>query len=119
MVIDLSGYCYSVEPKRHKEFCIFEVIWYRNRGSRKCHLPFFVGISRDRNGFNNFGLRSDCTAFKKIVGMRLSVITVMVITVTASLSPGINSELNALLRFIESCIGAVVAYVLVALWPKS
>ncbi len=60
-----------------------------------------------------------CTAFKAIGWMRLSAITVLVVMVTASLNPALNSELNALLRFIESCIGAVVAYVLVALWPKS
>jgi uncharacterized membrane protein YccC len=49
---------------------------------------------------------------------RLAAITVLVVMVTASLSPALNPGLNALLRFAESCIGTAVAVLVVLLWPQ-
>jgi uncharacterized membrane protein YgaE (UPF0421/DUF939 family) len=48
---------------------------------------------------------------------RLAAITVIVIMVTASLDPSLNPGLNALLRFLESCIGTGIAVLEVLLWP--
>lgn len=49
---------------------------------------------------------------------RLAAITVIVVMVTASLDPRLSPLLNALLRFIESCIGTAVAVLEVLLWPS-
>ena len=49
---------------------------------------------------------------------RLAAITVLVVMVTASLDPALSPDLNALLRFAESCIGTAVAVVVVLLWPQ-
>jgi len=48
---------------------------------------------------------------------RLAAITVIVVMVTGSLDPRLNPSLNALLRFIESCIGTAIAVLTVVLWP--
>jgi len=48
---------------------------------------------------------------------RLAAITVTVIMVIASLNPTLNPIQNALLRFSESCIGTVVAVLVVLIWP--
>jgi uncharacterized membrane protein YccC len=48
---------------------------------------------------------------------RLASITVIVVMVTASLDPKLNPGINALLRFIESCIGTTIAVLTVVLWP--
>jgi hypothetical protein len=37
--------------------------------------------------------------------------------VTVSLDPRLSPGLNALLRFIESCIGTAIAVLTVVLWP--
>jgi len=50
---------------------------------------------------------------------RLAAITVIVIMVTASLDPSLSPVLNALLRFVESCIGTGVAMLEVVLWPAA
>jgi hypothetical protein len=50
---------------------------------------------------------------------RLAAITVIVVMVTGSLDPKLSAGLNALLRFLESCIGTGVAVVSVRLWPGS
>ena len=50
---------------------------------------------------------------------RLAAITVIVVMVTGSLDPKLSPGLNALLRFIESCIGTGVAVLAVRLWPGS
>jgi uncharacterized membrane protein YgaE (UPF0421/DUF939 family) len=50
---------------------------------------------------------------------RLAAITVIVIMVTASLDPSLSPGLNALLRFVESCIGTGVAVIEVVLWPAA
>ena len=50
---------------------------------------------------------------------RLAAITVIVIMVTASLDPSLSPGLNALLRFVESCIGTGVAVLEVVLWPAA
>ena len=60
-----------------------------------------------------------CTSLNMNSWMRLSAITVLVVTVTASLNPALNPALNALLRFCESCIGSAVAVILISLWPKA
>ena len=52
---------------------------------------------------------------------RLASITVIVVMVTASLDPRLNPGLNALLRFIESCLGTAIAMFTVwasTVWPK-
>ena len=52
---------------------------------------------------------------------RLAAITVIVVMVTASLDPRLNPGLNALLRFIESCIGTAIAVLIVwapTAWPR-
>ena len=58
-----------------------------------------------------------CSAFNVPSHARLAAITVIVIMVTASLAPKLNPLLNALLRFLESCIGTGVAVLTVWLWP--
>ncbi len=50
---------------------------------------------------------------------RLAAITVIVVMVTGSLDPKLSPGLNALLRFLESCIGTGVAVMGVRLWPGS
>ena len=50
---------------------------------------------------------------------RLAAITVIVIMVTGSLDPALSPGLNALLRFVESCIGTGVAVLEVMLWPAA
>jgi len=50
---------------------------------------------------------------------RLAAITVIVVMVTGSLDPKLSPGLNALLRFLESCIGTGVAVLGVRLWPGS
>lgn len=50
---------------------------------------------------------------------RLAAITVIVVMVTASLDPKLSPLLNALLRFLESCIGTAVALLAVLLWPRA
>ena len=59
-----------------------------------------------------------CTALNMPGYLRLSVITVLVVMVTASLDPKLSPGINALLRFVESCLGSAIAYLLAALWPK-
>ena len=60
-----------------------------------------------------------CSAFHVPSHARLAAITVIVVMVTASLDEKLNPLLNALLRFLESCIGAGVALLAVWLWPSS
>ncbi|WP_411876419.1 FUSC family protein [Vulcanococcus limneticus] len=50
---------------------------------------------------------------------RLAAITVIVVMVTGSLDPKLSPGLNALLRFVESCIGTGVAVLGVRLWSGS
>lgn len=50
---------------------------------------------------------------------RLAAITVIVVMVTGSLDPKLSPGLNALLRFVESCIGTGVAVLGVRFWPGS
>ncbi len=59
-----------------------------------------------------------CTALNLPSHGRLAAITVIVVMVTASLDPGLNPLLNALLRFVESCIGTAVALLGVLLWRR-
>lgn len=59
-----------------------------------------------------------CSAINVPSHARLAAITVMVIMVTASLAPKLNPLVNALLRFLESCIGTGVAVLTVWLWPS-
>lgn len=59
-----------------------------------------------------------CSAFKVPSHARLAAITVIVVMVTASLDAKLNPLLNALLRFLESCIGTGVALLAVWLWPS-
>ena len=49
---------------------------------------------------------------------RLAALTVAVIMVISSLHPEYNPLLNALLRFMESAIGTVLAVLVVLLWPE-
>jgi uncharacterized membrane protein YgaE (UPF0421/DUF939 family) len=58
-----------------------------------------------------------CAAVKVPSHGRLAAITVIVVMVTASLDPRLSPGLNALLRFLESCIGTGVALLGVLLWP--
>jgi uncharacterized membrane protein YccC len=60
-----------------------------------------------------------CTAVHIPSHARLAAITVIVVMVTGSLDPKLSQGLNALLRFIESCIGTGVAVLGVRLWPGS
>jgi uncharacterized membrane protein YgaE (UPF0421/DUF939 family) len=60
-----------------------------------------------------------CQAFNIPSHGRLAAITVIVIMVTASLDPSLSPGLNALLRFVESCIGTGVAVLEVVLWPAA
>jgi uncharacterized membrane protein YccC len=60
-----------------------------------------------------------CTAVNIPSHGRLAAITVIVVMVTSSLDPKLSAGLNALLRFLESCIGTGVAVVSVRLWPGS
>ena len=59
-----------------------------------------------------------CTALNIPSHGRLAAITVIVVMVTASLDPGLNPLLNALLRFVESCIGTAVALLGLLLWRR-
>lgn len=58
-----------------------------------------------------------CSALNVPSHGRLAAITVIVVMVTASLDPKLSPLLNALLRFVESCIGTAVAVLEVRLWP--
>jgi uncharacterized membrane protein YccC len=49
---------------------------------------------------------------------RLAALTVAVIMVISSLHPEVNPVINAVLRFLESCIGTVLAVAMVWLWPE-
>ena len=49
---------------------------------------------------------------------RLAALTVAVILVISGLHPEYNPLLNALLRFLESAIGTVLAVMVVWLWPE-
>jgi uncharacterized membrane protein YgaE (UPF0421/DUF939 family) len=49
---------------------------------------------------------------------RLAALTVAVILVISSLHPEYNPLMNALLRFMESTIGTVLAVMVVVLWPE-
>ena len=60
-----------------------------------------------------------CSAVHVPSHARLAAITVIVVMVTASLDPRLNPLINALLRFLESCIGTGVALLAVWLWPGS
>jgi uncharacterized membrane protein YccC len=60
-----------------------------------------------------------CTAVNIPSHGRLAAITVIVVMVTGSLDPKLSQGLNALLRFLESCIGTGVALLGVRLWPGS
>ncbi len=60
-----------------------------------------------------------CTAVRIPSHGRLAAITVIVVMVTGSLDPKLSPGLNALLRFLESCIGTGVAVLGVCLWPGS
>ena len=59
-----------------------------------------------------------CSAIQIPSHGRLAAITVIVVMVTASLDEKLNPLLNALLRFLESCIGTAVALAAVWLWPS-
>jgi uncharacterized membrane protein YccC len=58
-----------------------------------------------------------CAAINVPSHGRLAAITVIVVMVTGSLDPALSPGLNALLRFLESCIGTGVALLAVWLWP--
>lgn len=60
-----------------------------------------------------------CAAVRVPSHGRLAAITVIVVMVTASLDPTLSPVLNALLRFLETCIGTGVALLAVLLWPGS
>ena len=60
-----------------------------------------------------------CTSIHIPSHGRLAAITVIVVMVTSSLDPKLSPGLNALLRFVESCIGTGVAVLAVRLWPGS
>ena len=60
-----------------------------------------------------------CTSINIPSHGRLAAITVIVVMVTGSLDPKLSPGLNALLRFVESCIGTGVAVLAVRLWPGS
>lgn len=60
-----------------------------------------------------------CAVFHVPSHGRLAAITVIVVMVTGSLDPALSPGLNALLRFLESCIGTGVALLAVWLWPGS
>ncbi len=60
-----------------------------------------------------------CTAVNIPSHGRLAAITVIVVMVTGSLDPKLSQGLNALLRFLESCIGTGIAVLSVRLWPGS
>ena len=59
-----------------------------------------------------------CTALQVPSHGRLAAITVIVVMVTGSLDPSLNPLLNAMLRFVESCIGTAVAVAGVLLWKR-
>ena len=59
-----------------------------------------------------------CTTLNRPSSSRLSAITVLVVMVTASLDPALNPMVNALLRLTESCIGSIIAFLVVVLWPR-
>ncbi|WP_216918947.1 FUSC family protein [Synechococcus sp. CCAP 1479/9] len=60
-----------------------------------------------------------CAAINVPSHGRLAAITVIVVMVTGSLDPALSPGVNALLRFLESCIGTAVALLAVWLWPGS
>ncbi|MEA5416078.1 FUSC family protein [Synechococcus sp. BA-132 BA5] len=60
-----------------------------------------------------------CAAINVPSHGRLAAITVIVVMVTGSLDPALSPGVNALLRFLESCIGTGVALLAVWLWPGS
>jgi len=60
-----------------------------------------------------------CAAINVPSHGRLAAITVIVVMVTGSLDPALSPGVNALLRFLESCIGTGVALLAVRLWPGS
>ena len=60
-----------------------------------------------------------CTSINIPSHGRLAAITVIVVMVTGSLDPKLSPGLNALPRFVESCIGTGVAVLAVRLWPGS
>jgi len=60
-----------------------------------------------------------CTSINIPSHGRLAAITVIVVMVAGSLDPKLRPGLNALLRFVESCIGTGVAVLAVRLWPGS
>jgi uncharacterized membrane protein YgaE (UPF0421/DUF939 family) len=49
---------------------------------------------------------------------RLAALTVALIMVISSMHPDINPVINAVLRFLESCIGTGLAVLMVLLWPE-
>jgi len=51
--------------------------------------------------------------------MRLAAVTVLIIIVVSSTNPNIEPILNALLRVLESALGAGIAVATALLWPKS
>lgn len=59
-----------------------------------------------------------CTTLNRPSSSRLSAITVLVVMVTASLDSALNPMVNALLRLAESCIGSIIAFWIVVLWPR-
>ncbi|MEC7896574.1 MAG: FUSC family protein [Cyanobacteriota bacterium] len=59
-----------------------------------------------------------CTSLNRPNFSRLSAITVLVVMVTASLDSALNPMVNALLRLAESCIGSMIAFGVVVLWPQ-
>ena len=59
-----------------------------------------------------------CTTLNRPSSSRLSAITVLVVMVTASLDSALNPMVNALLRLAESCIGSIIAFCIVVLWPR-
>ena len=60
-----------------------------------------------------------CAAINVPSHGRLAAITVIVVMVTGSLDPALSPGVNALLRFLESCIGTGVALLAVWLWHGS
>ncbi len=60
-----------------------------------------------------------CAAINVPSHGRLAAITVIVVMVTGSLDPALSPGVNALLRFLESCIGTAVALLAVWFWPGS
>jgi uncharacterized membrane protein YccC len=59
-----------------------------------------------------------CHAWRVPDHARLASITVAVIMVVSTVHPQINPLVNAGLRFVESCIGTVLAVLAVLAWPE-